>query len=40
MRDELGFVPSAGMGFAIGRRVPDAFRDEELPPRNSLTEDY
>lgn len=40
MRDELGFVPSAGTGFAIGRRVLDAFRDEELLPRNSLTEDY
>ena len=40
MRDELGFVPSAGTGFAIGRRVLDAFRDEDLLPRNSLTEDY
>lgn len=40
MRDELGFVPSAGTGFAIGRRVLDAFRDEDLLPRNSLTEDH
>ena len=40
MRDELGFVPSAGTGFAIGRRVLDAYRDEDLLPRDSLTEDY
>ncbi|WP_302396385.1 glycosyltransferase [Eggerthella sinensis] len=40
MRDELGFVPSAGTGFAIGRRVLDAFEGEDLLPRNSLTEDY
>ena len=40
MRDELGFVPSAGTGFAIGRRVLDAYRGEDLLPRNSLTEDY
>lgn len=40
MRDELGFVPSAGTGFAIGRRVIDAYRDQDLLPKNSLTEDY
>lgn len=40
MRDELGFVPSAGTGFAVGRRVLDAFDGEDLLPENSLTEDY
>lgn len=40
MRDELGFVPSAGTGFAIGRRVIDEFDGKDLLPRNSLTEDY
>ena len=40
MRDELGFVPSAGTGFAVGRRVLDAFGEEELLPEDSLTEDY
>ena len=40
MRDELGFVPSAGTGFAVGRRVLDAFAGEDLLPENSLTEDY
>lgn len=40
MRDELGFVPSAGTGFAVGRRVLDAFGEGELLPEDSLTEDY
>ncbi len=34
------FVPSAGTGFALSREVLDSFGDEDVLPRDSLTEDY
>ena len=40
MRDELGFVPSAGTGFVLSRRVLDSFGSKDVLPENSLTEDY
>lgn len=40
-RDASGaFVPSAGTGFALRRDVIDAFGDNDVLPRDSLTEDY
>ncbi len=34
------FVPSAGTGLALSRKVLDSFNDEEIFPDGSLTEDY
>ncbi|HPJ02327.1 MAG TPA: glycosyltransferase [Candidatus Limiplasma sp.] len=34
------FVPSAGTGFALSRKTLASFGDEDVLPRNSLTEDY
>ena len=34
------FVPSAGTGFALSRRVVESFNGEDILPRDSLTEDY
>lgn len=34
------FVPSAGTGFALSREVIDSFGDEDVLPKDSLTEDY
>lgn len=34
------FVPSAGTGFALSRAVIESFGDEDVLPRDSLTEDY
>ncbi len=39
-RDMGAFVPCAGTGFAISRRVIDKFGDEPILPEESLTEDY
>ncbi len=39
-RDMGAFVPCAGTGFAISRRVIDRFGDEPVLPTDSLTEDY
>ena len=40
-RDVLGaFVPSAGTGFVLTKRVLDAFPDGNVLPSDSLTEDY
>ncbi len=35
-----GFVPSAGTGLALSRKVFDYFEDGEIFPKDSLTEDY
>lgn len=34
------FVPSAGTGFALSRKTIDSFGDDDVLPRDSLTEDY
>ncbi|MDL2253650.1 phage adsorption protein NrfB [Ruminococcaceae bacterium OttesenSCG-928-I18] len=34
------FVPSAGTGFALSRATIESFGDEDVLPRDSLTEDY
>lgn len=34
------FVPSAGTGFALSRATIELFGDEDVLPRDSLTEDY
>ena len=34
------FVPSAGTGFALSHQTLDTFGDEDVLPRDSLTEDY
>ncbi|MGF6376562.1 adsorption protein B [Clostridiales Family XIII bacterium PM5-7] len=34
------FVPSAGTGFALSRKTLESFGDEDVLPRDSLTEDY
>jgi adsorption protein B len=34
------FVPSAGTGFTLSREVIDSFGDEDVLPKDSLTEDY
>lgn len=34
------FVPSAGTGFALSRETIESFGDEDVLPRDSLTEDY
>ena len=40
-RDNMGaFVPSAGTGFALRRELLDGFENDEVLPKNSLTEDY
>lgn len=39
-RDMGAFVPCAGTGFALARRVLDEFGDEPVLPSDSLTEDY
>ena len=39
-RDTGAFVPCAGTGFALSRKVLDDFGDEPIFPSESLTEDY
>ena len=39
-RNAGAFVPSAGTGFALSRETLDAFGDDDVLPRDSLTEDY
>jgi len=40
-RCNLGvFVPSAGTGYVISKKLLDSFADEDVLPRDSLTEDY
>ncbi len=39
-RDTGAFVPCAGTGFAVSKRVLNQLGDEPLLPSNSLTEDY
>lgn len=39
-RDMGAFVPCAGTGFALSRRVLESFGDEPALPSESLTEDY
>lgn len=40
-RDSVGsFVPSAGTGFALSREILDKFKDNNIFPVGSLTEDY
>lgn len=34
------FVPSAGTGFSLSRKTLDSFGDEDVLPKDSLTEDY
>jgi adsorption protein B len=34
------FVPSAGTGFVLSKRTLDMFGDEDVLPKDSLTEDY
>lgn len=34
------FVPSAGTGFVLSRKVIDSFGNEDVLPKDSLTEDY
>ena len=34
------FVPCAGTGFALSRSTIESFKDEDVLPSNSLTEDY
>lgn len=39
-RNMGAFVPSAGTGFALSSATIDAFGEEDVLPRDSLTEDY
>lgn len=40
-RNNMGaFVPSAGTGFSLAREVIESFKNTEILPNNSLTEDY
>ena len=34
------FVPSAGTGFALSRKILESFGNEDILPKDSLTEDY
>lgn len=41
MRDTVSaIVPSAGTGFVLSRKIIDHFKDKDVFPENSLTEDY